>query len=109
MQVKSIKVGNLETNCYILSENGNSIVIDPGDEFIKIKPLLEENRLIAVLLTHRHPDHTGALSDIVKFYGCPVYDRNNLEERRYDFCGIHVEVLYTPGHTSESSCYYFYV
>ncbi len=108
MQVKSIKVGNLETNCYILSENGNSIVIDPGDEFIKIKPLLEENRLIAVLLTHRHPDHTGALSDIVKFYGCPVYDRNNLEERRYDFCGIHLEVLYTPGHTSDSISYYFY-
>ena len=48
MQVKSIKVGNLETNCYVLSENGNAIVIDPGDEFIKIKPLLEKNRLIAI-------------------------------------------------------------
>ena len=108
MQVKSIKVGNLETNCYILSENGNTIVIDPGDEFVKIKSLLEGSRLIAILLTHRHPDHIGALSDMVKFYGCPVYDRKNLEERRYDFCGMHLEFLYTPGHTSDSVSYYFY-
>lgn len=108
MQVKSVKVGNLETNCYVLSENNHCIVVDPGDEFNKIKALIENNTIIAVLLTHRHSDHISALNDIIKYYGCPVYDRSNLEERRYDFCGMHLEVLYTPGHTSDSVSYYFY-
>jgi glyoxylase-like metal-dependent hydrolase (beta-lactamase superfamily II) len=108
MQVKIVKVGNLRTNCYVIKENDNCIIIDPGDEFYKIKPLIGNDRLIAVLLTHRHEDHIGALRDIVKYYGCPVYDRNNLEERRYDFCGMHIEVIYTKGHTSDSVSYYFY-
>ena len=87
MQVKNVKVGPLKTNCYVLIDGENAIVIDPGDEFYKIKPLIENHRLIAVLLTHRHEDHIKALPDIVRYYGCPVYDRNNLEERRYDFRG----------------------
>lgn len=108
MQVKCVKVGPLKTNCYILCEGENAIVIDPGDEFIKIKSVLGTQRLIAILLTHRHDDHTGAIPDLVRFYGCPVYDKNTLEERRYDFCGMKIEVIYTPGHTNDSISYYFY-
>lgn len=108
MQVKRIKVGMLRTNCYILSEGENAIIIDPGDEFLTIQSALENKRVIAVLLTHRHDDHTGALADLVRFYGVPVYDKNVLEERRYDFCGMKLEVIYTPGHTDDSICYYFY-
>ena len=108
MQVKSVKVGPLKTNCYVIIENNDAIIIDPGAEFVKIKPLIENKRVIGVLLTHRHDDHIGALTDIVRYYGCPVYDRSNLEERKYDFCGIKLEVIYTPGHTSDSVTYYFY-
>jgi glyoxylase-like metal-dependent hydrolase (beta-lactamase superfamily II) len=108
MQVKTTKVGSLQTNCYVIKENNNCIVIDPGDDFLKIKDLIGNDRLIAVLLTHRHDDHVGALKDVVRYYGCPVYDRKNLEERRYDFCGIKIEVIYTPGHTDDSISYYLY-
>ena len=108
MQVKIVKVGNLRTNCYILIEDKKAIVIDPGDEFNKIKYAIGENKLIGILLTHRHFDHVGALKDLVRFYGCPVYDRSNLEERRYDFLGIKLECIYTPGHIKDSVTYYFY-
>lgn len=108
MQVKRVKVGSLRTNCYILTEGNNAIVIDPGDDFNQIKYAIGANRLIGILLTHRHFDHVGALQDLVRFYGCPVYDRSNLEERRYDFLGIKLEVIYTPGHTKDSITYFFY-
>jgi glyoxylase-like metal-dependent hydrolase (beta-lactamase superfamily II) len=108
MQVKIVKVGPLNTNCYIISENDKAIVIDPGEDFVKIKYALENKSVIAVLLTHRHFDHIGALQDIVRFYGCPTYDKTNLEERRYDFCGMKLECIYTPGHTKDSVSYYFY-
>lgn len=108
MQVKIVKVGQLNTNCYILTEGVNAIVIDPGDDFNKIKYAIGTNRVIGILLTHRHFDHVGALKDLVRFYGCPVYDRSNLEERRYDFLGTKLEVIYTPGHTKDSVTYYFY-
>lgn len=108
MQVKMTKVGTLNENCYVVSENGNCIIIDPGDEFLKIKKTINTDRVIAILLTHHHSDHIGAISDIVKYYGCPVYDNTNLEEKKYDFLGMKIEVIKTPGHTSDSLTYHFY-
>lgn len=108
MQVKMVKVGPLKENCYIITEGDNAIVIDPGDEFVHIKAAIENKRVIAILVTHRHDDHIGAIPDLVRFYGCPVYDRSNLEERRYDFCGMKLEVIYTPGHSKDSVTYFFY-
>ena len=37
MDIKVIKVGPLETNCYILELNNECIIVDPGDDFDKIK------------------------------------------------------------------------
>ena len=37
MKIKTIKVGYLETNCYILIKGNNALIIDPGDEYSKIK------------------------------------------------------------------------
>lgn len=108
MRVKLIKVGKLRTNCYILTEGNNCVVIDPGDDFPNIRSQIGPNRLLAILLTHRHDDHVGALRDLVKYYGVPVYDRYNLEERRYDFGGIKIEVIYTPGHSADSVSYLIY-
>ena len=36
MQIRIIKVGSLQTNCYILVKDGNCIIIDPGDQFYSI-------------------------------------------------------------------------
>ena len=108
MQVKSVKVGNLDTNCYVVSYDGKSIIIDPGDDFYRIKNLVGENQVVGVFITHHHDDHDGALKDVVKYYGVPVYDRNNLEMRRYDVKGLNIEVIYTPGHSKDSISLYLY-
>lgn len=108
MQIRIIKVGSLQTNCYILVKDGNCIVIDPGDQFYSIEHQIGDNKLVAILITHRHPDHIGALDKFEKEYHVPVYDRSNLEEKKYEMFGFNFEVIYTPGHTSDSISFYFY-
>lgn len=108
MQVRKIKVGYLQTNCYILIENGNCIVIDPGDQYYSIEDQIDNNKLVAILITHRHPDHIGALDKLRDAYNAPVYDISNLEERRYKIADFEFEVIYTKGHTDDSISFWFY-
>lgn len=65
--VKTLKVGELETNCYLVSDgDGNALVVDPGDEAAKIVQELEQNRMMPkyILLTHGHYDHVLAADDL---------------------------------------------
>ena len=65
MLIKTLPVGHLETNCYVVTDEATfeCAVIDPGAESNTILDYLEDNRLkcTAVMLTHAHFDHTGAL------------------------------------------------
>ena len=74
--VKKLVVGDLNTNCYIVSDDlsNNSLIIDPGDDFQKINSYVSENNLIvkAVLITHGHFDHIGACY-YLKNKGIPIY------------------------------------
>ena len=77
MKMSILKTGNFHTNCYIIktSEN-NLVVIDPGDEGDKIKEIIDktETKLAAILLTHAHHDHTGAVKYLKEIYPeAPVY------------------------------------
>ena len=107
MNVEIVKLGRLETNCYILDYNGEVLVIDPGDDFYILKRYLMERKVIGVLVTHNHPDHIGALDSVVDTFKVPSYDKNNLQEGRFEVGPFHFEVTYTPGHTSDSVTYYF--
>ena len=64
MNIKTIPVGQLETNCYVVvnEETLACVVIDPGDESNAIMDYIESNRLRceAIMLTHGHFDHIGA-------------------------------------------------
>lgn len=104
MQIQRIKVGLLQTNCYLLEKNNQLIVIDPGDEKEKILAEVKGREVLAVLLTHRHFDHIGALSI---FPNIPIYEYQNLEEKEYHIGPFVFQVLYTPGHTLDSVTYYF--
>jgi len=75
IEVKQIETGLIEENCYIIYTDDQALVIDPGDETSKIKNVLETLgvRPLAVLLTHTHYDHIGALEDIRGDYDIPVY------------------------------------
>lgn len=108
MQVKKVEVGYLKENCYEIEHNGKCLIVDPGDDFFIIDRMIDTTKLLAVLITHRHKDHIGALKNIKEKYNVPVYEFKNLKEGRYEIDDFKFEVVFTPGHTIDSVSYYFY-
>ena len=104
MEINRVIVGELQTNCYILSINNKCIVIDPGDEIDKIKTYISDKEIVGVIITHYHFDHIGALNYFDKSL---ILDRSSLEEKEYNIEGFKFEVLYTPGHKEDSITIYF--
>ena len=64
MIIKTIVVGMLETNCYIVGDDSSKdvFIIDPGADFKKIKNIIDTDGLKpkAIINTHGHGDHIGA-------------------------------------------------
>ena len=126
MLIKTLPVGQLETNCYVVSneETLGCVVIDPGDESNRILDYLEDNHLKceAIFLTHGHYDHTGAVEAVMEETGAPVYicprdDAHTTGDRHYSymlpeggryyddgdvlrFAGLSFQILAVPGHTA---------
>lgn len=107
MKIEHISVGKLDCNCYILSENNKVLVIDPGDEFKKIDRIIDNRKVVGVIITHHHFDHIGAISDFVSKYKCKVYDKHNLSEGLNKIDNFSFDVIYTPGHKEDSITIYF--
>ena len=133
MHIERMIVGDLETNCYIVAsgkEARDIVVVDPGADAEKIMHQIGERTVQAVLLTHGHFDHTGAL---MAFDGLPIYihpkDAPMLQDSRLSVggllgddaprppathlyqendvvkvAGLSLEVMETPGHTMGSVC-----
>ena len=130
MLIKTLPVGQLETNCYIVTNEDTleSVVIDPGDESNTILDYMESNSMKckAILMTHGHFDHIGALCAVAEDTGAPCYMNekdtmiNNGILRRgvelpenltsYDdgdvieAAGMRFEIIATPGHTPGGVC-----
>lgn len=77
MLIKTLPVGQLETNCYVVTDENtlDCAVIDPGDESNTILDYIESNHLKvrAVMLTHGHYDHVGAVSELLEETGAEFY------------------------------------
>ena len=125
MLIKTIPVGQLETNCYVVTNEATleCVVIDPGDESNAILDYIEDNHLKcrAVMLTHGHFDHTGAVNAVAQETGATVYMNHRDDAREnssahlrftlpengksYDdgdvieAASMRFEVMATPGHT----------
>ena len=136
MNIDILSLGSYQTNCYLVWAEGSDrcVVIDPGFEPEAILARLEALGLTpeAILLTHGHFDHVGAVEALVKSANCPVWihqsdytqHKNPINDRLYpihdgDFCvfsfceegeairagALTFRVLETPGHTWGSVCY----
>lgn len=131
MLLKTLKVGALKTNCYLLSnpETLDCVVIDPGAEVNAILQALDEDhlKLCAVLLTHAHFDHFGAMWPLQNRRPAPVYASKrdldpivNIGPQRFfpppnthfiddgdtiETAGMIFHVLSCPGHTPGSVVY----
>ena len=70
MDVITLPVGDLETNGYILHEQNDAVVIDPGAEPNVFIRHIQEKKLepLAILITHGHADHIGAVRELRSEY-----------------------------------------
>lgn len=129
MQFHTLPLGPLQTNCYILpGTQGRCLVIDPGAEANRILNFLQSQNLIldAILLTHGHFDHVGAVRELAAETGCRVYlcaedlsqptamtagplyhTHTYAEGDRLTLAGLTFTVMQTPGHTPGSVCLHF--
>jgi hydroxyacylglutathione hydrolase len=78
VEVRAFTVGPLQENCYIVRRAGaeNAVVVDPGDEGVRIIEALKQlgiTTVEAILLTHTHFDHVGAVKEVHDATGAPVY------------------------------------
>ena len=78
MDIKTLQVGPIGTNCYILCDETEKrcAVIDPGGDPLEVAAAVEESGCtpVAILLTHGHYDHTGAVAELAeKWPDVPVY------------------------------------
>lgn len=99
MEVKTLKLGELRTNCYILIDNNKCLIIDPADDAEVIKRECIGYRPEGILVTHHHFDHILALEALEDYY--------NLKHNNHNSNSFNYEVIKTPGHTSDSITFYF--
>ncbi len=98
MKIERIVVGELEENCYILKSKNKGILVDPGDEYLKIEQNVDDIEIVGIFLTHAHFDHIGALSYFENKYHLKHNERVE---------GFLYKVLKTPGHSKDSLTFYF--
>lgn len=108
MEIKTVVTGYLDENCYLLIKNGTCLVVDPGDEYNKIKEAIGDNKVLGVLITHSHFDHIGALRNFLTKRSIKIFKRSNLvENKEYTIGDFTFKCIYTPGHSKDSVTFYF--
>ncbi|WP_342386962.1 MBL fold metallo-hydrolase [Salinicoccus bachuensis] len=74
MKIKVLPLGPLETNCYILENDDEALIIDPSGDAETIIGAIEEDRTVkGILLTHAHFDHIGALDAVASHFGAETW------------------------------------
>jgi glyoxylase-like metal-dependent hydrolase (beta-lactamase superfamily II) len=131
MTARCFTVGPLQENCWIVHGDGSdhALVIDPGEEAPRLIAALDELGLEteAILLTHTHFDHVGAVAPLARHTGAPVYcpelevpvlkdinsyvfpgygpfegydaDETLAGGEQLRLAGLELDVIFTPGHS----------
>jgi hydroxyacylglutathione hydrolase len=133
IDVRMFTVGPVQENCFVVRSqgSGSALIVDPGDEADRLLHALEQlevETVEAILVTHTHFDHVGAVAPVARATGAPVYcpelERQVLADiMRYvpwpgigpyesyeadhtvsggetlELAGLTIEVLFTPGHS----------
>ncbi len=132
MDVRSFTVGQVAENCYIARPDGGDrcVVVDPGDEPERLLHAIDELGVAvdAILLTHTHFDHVGAVAPLARETGaevwCPEIELPVLADimsfvpwpgfgpfeswdaehsvgggEQMSLAGLEIEVVFTPGHS----------
>jgi glyoxylase-like metal-dependent hydrolase (beta-lactamase superfamily II) len=77
LEVRRLTVGPIAENCFIVRREGadRALVVDPGEEPERILAEIEQTgaAVEAILITHCHFDHVGAVAPLARATGAPVY------------------------------------
>ena len=125
-------VGQIAENCFLFRKDGSdrAIVVDPGDEAERLEAAIEELGVTveAILLTHTHFDHIGAVAPLARTTGAPVWcpeietpvladinsfvpwpgfgpfesyeaDHTVSGGEKLELAGMEIDVIFTPGHS----------
>jgi hydroxyacylglutathione hydrolase len=132
LEVEMLTVGPVAENCFLLRREGADkvLIVDPGDEPERILAALEQwgGEVEAILLTHTHFDHIGAVAPVAEATGAPVYcpaietpvladimafvpwegfgpyesyeaDETVEGGELLELAGLEIDVIFTPGHS----------
>jgi glyoxylase-like metal-dependent hydrolase (beta-lactamase superfamily II) len=126
-------VGPVQENCFIVrqKDSGTALIVDPGEEADRLLKAVDElgiEKVEAILVTHTHFDHVGAVAPVAQATGAPVYcpelerdvlanimdyvpwpgfgpfesyeaDHTVAGGETLELAGMKLEVLFTPGHS----------
>lgn len=76
MKIDILPLGIVQANCYILQDNKKKcIIVDPGGQGEMLIDFIKEKNVtpIAILLTHAHFDHIGAVDEVLSVWDVPIY------------------------------------
>ena len=106
LKIITVVTGYLEENCYILHNDKDALIIDPGDDSNKIIDAIGNLNVLGILITHYHFDHVGALDDIKnKYKKAKLVDFKSKKDQTIgDF---KFKIIENFGHTMDSVSYYF--
>lgn len=131
LEVRSLTVGPIAENCFVVRKEGSdkALVVDPGEEPERILAEIEQTgaAVEAILITHCHFDHVGAVAPLARVTGAPVYvpevevpvladitsftmpgfgpyesyeaDEALRGGETLELAGLTLDVLFTPGHS----------
>jgi hydroxyacylglutathione hydrolase len=131
LDVEMLTVGAIAENCFLLRREGSDrvLVVDPGEEAERILTAAAEmGQVEAILLTHCHFDHIGAVAPVAAVTGAPVYcprlevalladimafvpwpgfgpyesydaDETVAGGETLELAGLELDVIFTPGHS----------
>jgi hydroxyacylglutathione hydrolase len=131
LAVEMLTVGAIAENCFLLRRQGSDrvLVVDPGEEAERILAAAGEiGKVEAILLTHCHFDHVGAVAPVAAATGAPVYcprieapvladimsfvpwpgfgpfesydaDETVAGGETLELAGLELDVIFTPGHS----------
>lgn len=106
LKVITVVTGYLSENCYIVHNDKDALIIDPGDDSNKIISSVGDLNVLGILITHYHFDHVGALDEIKnKYKKAKLIDFTSKKEQIIgDF---KFKIIENYGHTMDSVSYYF--
>ena len=133
IDVRMFTVGPVQENCFVVREqdSGSALIVDPGEEADRLLKAVDElgiEKVEAILVTHTHFDHVGAVAPVARATGAPVYcpelerevlanimdyvpwpgfgpfesyeaDHTVAGGETLELAGLKLEVLFTPGHS----------